>query len=86
LWKGDILLGKSFGAFEGDGEAPAYVHHLDNAYLVWSLTGLAPLLCGLLALLPIKGLQEFMAAGDYVYTVSSLAPGLQLLSLFCSRY
>jgi cytochrome P450 len=66
---GDILLGKSFGAFAGDGEAPAYVHHLDNAYLTWSLYGLAPLLCKFLTLLPIKGLHEFMVAGDYVYQV-----------------
>ncbi|KAL1876832.1 hypothetical protein VTK73DRAFT_9134 [Phialemonium thermophilum] len=64
---GEVLLGKSFGAFDGDGEAPAYVHHLDNAYLVWSLYGLAPLLCKMLELLPAKKLQEFMAAGDYVY-------------------
>ncbi len=49
---GEILLGKSFGAFDADGEAPAYVHHLDNAYLIWSLYGLAPILCTVLALHP----------------------------------
>ncbi|RYP65630.1 hypothetical protein DL769_006261 [Monosporascus sp. CRB-8-3] len=64
---GEILLGKSFGAFAADGDAPAYVHHLDNAYLVWSLFGLAPLLCKTLERLPVKSLQQFMAAGDYVY-------------------
>jgi hypothetical protein len=67
---GHVLMGKSFGAFEGDGEAPAYVHHLDNAYLVWSLYGLAPTLCKLLSLLPYKSLRDFLSAKDYVYDVS----------------
>jgi len=66
---GEVLLGKSFDALKGDGEVPAYIHHLDNAFVVWSLCGLAPWLCKLLTLLPIKGLQEFLAAGDYVYKV-----------------
>lgn len=73
LWcpLGEILLGKSFGAFAANGTAPTYVHHLDNAYLVWSLFGLAPLLCKVLERMPIKALQNFMAAGDYVYKVSA---------------
>lgn len=66
---GELLLGKSFDGLRGDGEAPAYVHHLDNAYLVWSLQGLAPWLCSCLRLLPIQSLQEFLASGDYVYKV-----------------
>lgn len=64
---GEVLMGKSFGAFDADGAAPTYVHHLDNAYLVWSLFGLAPLLCRALERLPVKSLQDFFAAGDYVY-------------------
>ena len=64
---GEVLMGKSFGAFEENGAAPTYVHHLDNAYLVWSLFGLAPWLCKALESLPIKSLQQFFAAGDYVY-------------------
>lgn len=64
---GEVLMGKSFGAFDANGAAPTYVHHLDNAYLVWSLFGLAPLLCRALERLPVKSLQDFFAAGDYVY-------------------
>ncbi len=63
------MLGKSFGALDGDGKAPTYVHHLDNAYITWSLYGLNPWLYRLFEYLPIKPLQEFMAAGDYVYKV-----------------
>ena len=61
-------MGKSFGAFEGDGNAATYLHHLDNAYPVWFLEGaLGPLLCGALRLLPIKAMQGFLAAGEFVY-------------------
>ncbi|OCL06977.1 cytochrome P450 [Glonium stellatum] len=63
---GEVLLGKSFEALKGN-EPPPYIHHLDNAYLVWSLEGLAPWLCKVLSFLPIKGLQEFMGSGNYVY-------------------
>jgi cytochrome P450 len=64
---GEILMGKSFGAFEENGAAPTYVHHLDNAYLVWSLFGLAPWLCKALEAVPVQSLQKFFAAGEYVY-------------------
>lgn len=64
---GEVLMGKPFGAFDGEEEAPVYIHHLDNAYLVWLLNGLAPFLFQLLTRLPIKGLQHFLAAKDYVY-------------------
>jgi hypothetical protein len=63
------MLGKSFDALDGDGNAPTYVHHLDNAYTAWALYGLNPFLYRLIEYLPIKSLQEFMAAGDYVYKV-----------------
>ncbi len=62
-------MGKSFGAFEGDGEVPAYIEQLDNAYIVFSLYSLSPSLCGLLRLLPVKGLREFLAAKENVYKV-----------------
>ncbi|OIW25663.1 cytochrome P450 [Coniochaeta ligniaria NRRL 30616] len=64
---GEVLMGKSFGAFDANGAAPTYVHHLDNAYLVWTLFGLAPLLCNVLGRLPVKSMQQFFDAGDYVY-------------------
>ncbi|KAK3319398.1 cytochrome P450 [Apodospora peruviana] len=67
---GELMLGKSFGALDDDGDrndAPTYVHHLDNAYIAWSLYGLSPTLFRLFEYLPIKSLQEFLAAGDYVY-------------------
>ncbi|KAK1760108.1 cytochrome P450 [Echria macrotheca] len=65
---GEVLMGKAFGAFEGEGgKAPVYVDHLDNAYIVWNLWSIAPLLCWVLELLPIKGIREFFAGGDYVY-------------------
>ncbi|GAB1319337.1 hypothetical protein MFIFM68171_09547 [Madurella fahalii] len=65
---GEVLMGKDFGAFDGEGTAPVYVHHLDNAFIVWNLQGIAPRLARALEWLPIKRLQEFLAAGDYVYT------------------
>jgi hypothetical protein len=68
---GEVLMGKSFGALKGNGEAPDYVHKLDNAYLVLALRGLAPMLCELLVMLPIKGLRDFMSASDTVYKVYS---------------
>jgi hypothetical protein len=68
---GEVLLGKSFGAIKSGGDGPEYVHHLDNAFLVWALYGLSPGFSKFLSLLPFKGLQEFMAAGEYVYKVSS---------------
>ncbi|KAB5585128.1 cytochrome P450 [Coniochaeta sp. 2T2.1] len=64
---GEVLMGKSFGAFDSNGIASTYVHHLDNAYLVWSLFGLAPWLCTALGMLPIKSMRQFFDAGDYVY-------------------
>ena len=63
------MLGKSFGALDGDGKAPMYVHHLDNAYTAWALYGLNPFLYRLFEYLPMKSLQEFMSAGDYIYKV-----------------
>ncbi len=62
-------MGKSFGAIDGEEKAPAYIHHLDNAYLVWSLFGLSPLFCRILTFVPFEGLQNFLAAGEYVYKV-----------------
>lgn len=64
---GEVLMGKSFGAFDGQRNAPVYVKHLDNTYPVWFIQGIAPLLYQLLTIPPIPALQEFMAAGDYVY-------------------
>ncbi|KAH6855856.1 cytochrome P450 [Chaetomium sp. MPI-CAGE-AT-0009] len=64
---GEVLMGKSFGAFDGQENAPIYVKHLDNAYPVWFIQGIVPLLYQLLKMLPIPALQKFMAAGDYVY-------------------
>jgi len=63
------MLGKSFGALDGDGKAPAYVHHLDNAYTSWALYSLNPFLYRLFEYLPIRSLQEFMSAGEYIYQV-----------------
>jgi len=63
------MLGKSFGALDGDGKAPTYVQRLDNAYISWSLYGLSPFFYRLFEYLPIASLQEFMAAGEYVYKV-----------------
>jgi cytochrome P450 len=70
LYPGEVLLGKSFGAFDGHDEAPFFIQHLDNMFLVWALCGVAPLLYRLLALLPFKKLQRFLASGDYFYQVS----------------
>ena len=64
---GEVLLGKDFGAFRGEGTAPVYVHNLDNAFIAWSLQGVAPLLVWAVQWLPIKSLQAFLAAGDHVY-------------------
>lgn len=64
---GEVLMGKSFGAFDGGNQASNYVQKLDNSFLAWALTGIAPLLCQALSLLPIKELQKFFNAGDYVY-------------------
>jgi hypothetical protein len=72
LLAGEVLLGKSFGAIKSGGDGPVYLRHLDNAFLVWALYGLSPGFCKLLSLLPFKGIQEFMAAGEYVYKVSSV--------------
>lgn len=63
------MLGKSFGALDGDGNAPSYVRHLDNAYIAWALYNLNPFVFRLLQYLPIKSLREFLAAGEYVYEV-----------------
>ncbi|KAK0703642.1 cytochrome P450 [Lasiosphaeria miniovina] len=65
---GAVLMGKEFGAFDGDGAAPVYVRHLDNAYIAWALNGLAPALVWLLERLPIQSLQRFLAAREYVYS------------------
>jgi cytochrome P450 len=64
---GEVLMGKSFGAFDGQENAPVYVKHLDNAYPVWFIKGVAPLVYQILNMLPIKAVQDFLAAGDYVY-------------------
>ncbi len=69
-YPGEVLLGKSFGAFDGHEEAPVFIQHLDNMFLVWALCGIAPLLYQVLALLPFKRLQRFLASGDYFYQVS----------------
>jgi hypothetical protein len=77
-------MGKSFDALKGDDHsAPAYVHHLDNAYLVWSLYGLAPWLCSVPALLPFKGLRDFLTAGDYVYKVRPFFLTLSVFFALC---
>lgn len=70
---GEVLLGKSFGCFEGDGKAPDYVHHLDNTYIVFSLYNMSPLLCFLLRLLPIQALQNFFRAPDVMYGYGNAA-------------
>ncbi len=69
---GQLFLGKSFDALKND-KPPAYVHHLDNAYLVWAISGIFPLTYKFMSFLPFKSVKEFLAAGDYVYDVSSLS-------------
>lgn len=71
---GEVLLGRSFGAFDGDEEAPVFIQHLDNMFLVWALSGNAPLLHRALSLLPVKKLQRFLMSGDYFYQVSISTP------------
>ncbi|KAK4215462.1 cytochrome P450 [Rhypophila decipiens] len=64
---GELMLGKSFGALDGGGNAPSYVHHLDNAFAAFALYGLSPFAFRLLEYLPVQSLQDFLAAGEYVY-------------------
>ncbi|KAK5657494.1 hypothetical protein OQA88_3066 [Cercophora sp. LCS_1] len=63
---GEVLMGKSFGAFEGD-KAPTYAQQLDITFLVLALQNLSPLLCSALKLLPIAGIQAFFSAPDKIY-------------------
>jgi cytochrome P450 len=65
---GEVLMGKDFGAFDGEGNAPVYLHRLDNAYIVWNLWDIAPRLSWALEQLPVPSLRQFFAAGEYLYT------------------
>ncbi|KAM7183701.1 Cytochrome P450 [Rhypophila sp. PSN 637] len=64
---GELMFGKSFGALDGDGNAPSYVRHLHNAFAAWALYDLNPFAFRLLEYLPIQSLRNFLAAGEYVY-------------------
>lgn len=64
---GEVLMGRSFGAFEGEETAPLYIHNLDDAFFAWALEGVAPSFYWMLQWLPMKRLQAFLGAGDYIY-------------------
>ncbi len=66
--KGQLFLGKSFGALAG-AEPPLFLRYIDTAVLSWMLKGTRPLIFSLLERLPIKSLREFLASGDGVYEV-----------------
>lgn len=65
---GQLFLGKSFGALKDD-RPPPYVHHLDNAYLVWAIQGALPSVYKFMSVLPFRSIRDFLTAGDYVYDV-----------------
>ncbi|EON65750.1 hypothetical protein W97_04989 [Coniosporium apollinis CBS 100218] len=69
---GQLFLGKSFGALKDD-RPPPYVHHLDNAYLVWAIQGILPSVYRFTSFLPFRSIQDFLTAGDYVYDYGAAA-------------
>jgi len=64
---GEVLMGRNFGAFDGEGQAPVFVKYLDNAALSYCLQAMAPGLFRLLGLLPLEKLQSFLASSRNVY-------------------
>ena len=70
---GEVLMGRSFGAFEGEETAPVYIHNLDDAFFAWTLKGVAPSFYWMLQWVPMKRLQAFLGAGQYIYRYGSNA-------------
>ncbi len=66
--KGELFLGKSFGALTGC-EPPLFLSYLDSAFLSMIIKRRSLLLFRLLQSLPIRSLREFLAAAEGVYEV-----------------